>query len=73
MPRYFVTITEVITSWKRIEMEANSPEALEDRILEDGDYDPDALEPQTVEVFAVDIAPVPAAATDGEPPRVTRR
>jgi hypothetical protein len=59
VPRYFVTITEVITNWKRIEMEAESPEALVERIIERGDYDPEALDPQTVEVTATDITPVP--------------
>ena len=58
MPRYHVTITEVITNWKRLEMEAESPVALVKRIEERGDYDPDALDPQTVEVTATDIVPV---------------
>ena len=55
MPRYRVTITEVITNWKRVEMEAESPEALDHRIEELGDYNPDELDPQTVEVTATDI------------------
>ena len=58
MPRYHVTITEVITNWTRLEMEAESPEMLVERIEERGDYDPDALDPQTVEVTATDIVPV---------------
>jgi hypothetical protein len=58
MPRYRVTITEVITNWKRVEMEAESPEALVERIQDLGDYDPDELDPQTVEVMATDVVPV---------------
>ena len=58
MPRYRVTITEVITNWKRVEMEAENPEALVRRIEELGDYDPDELDPQTVEVTATDVVPV---------------
>ena len=58
MPRYHVTVTEVIINWKRLEMEAESPVALVKRIEERGDYDPDALDPQTVEVTATDIVPV---------------
>lgn len=58
MPRYRVTITEVITNWKRIEMEAESPEALVEHVEELGDYDPDELDPQTVDVTAADIVPV---------------
>ena len=58
MPRYHVTVTEVIINWKRLEMEAESPVALVKRIEERGDYDPDTLDPQTVEVTARDIVPV---------------
>lgn len=58
MPRYRVTIIEVITNWKRIEMDAESPEALVERIEEFGDYDPDELDPRTVEVAALDIVPI---------------
>jgi hypothetical protein len=61
MPRYRVTITEVITNWKRVEMEAGSPEELAKRIEELGDYDTDELDPQTVEVTATDIMPVDGA------------
>ena len=57
MPRYHVTITEVSTNWKRIQMEAESPEELERRIIELGDYDPEELETQTLEVMASDIVP----------------
>lgn len=66
MARYYVTITEVITNWNRIEMEAESPEALEHRIVEEGDYDPDSLQPQTVEVLATDIELVADSVADDE-------
>lgn len=60
--RYHVTVTEVITNWKRVEMAADSPEAVVRRIVEHGDYDPDDLDPQTVEVTATGITPVDEAA-----------
>lgn len=58
MPRYRVTIIEVITNWKRVERDAESAEALVERIEELGDYDPDELDPQTVEVTACDVVPI---------------
>ena len=55
MPNFYVTITEVFTSRKRIAMEAESPEDLQRRIVDCGDYDPETIEPQTLEVTVSDI------------------
>jgi hypothetical protein len=52
MPKYRVTITETITNCSTLVMEAKDPEFLSRRIEDDGEYDPDQLEPQTVEVSA---------------------
>jgi hypothetical protein len=64
MPRFYVTITEVFTNWKRLEMDAESPEELQRRIVDCGDYDPEAIEPRTLEVTASDIVLVEP---NGEP------
>lgn len=49
--KFLVTITEVITNSATVEIEGRSEEDVRHRIEEQGEYEPDSLEPQTVEVM----------------------
>ena len=51
MPRYRVTVTEVITHSGTIEVEARSEEAAEKLVADEEGYNPEDLTESTAEVF----------------------
>ena len=54
MPTYLVQVTETITNWGEVEVEADYPEEAAMRV-EDGEYDPDRLTHSSIEVMATDV------------------
>jgi phosphoribosyl-ATP pyrophosphohydrolase len=51
MPRYRVTVTEVVTQSGTIEVEARSEEEAEELVAAEGGYSPEDLTRSTADVF----------------------